>query len=60
MGEPDQNDNARRPGSRRDLATSAWPVMALKMPMTGRVDIAGFLTALHGQGVGIDPALPPS
>ncbi|MER6782383.1 MULTISPECIES: hypothetical protein [unclassified Streptomyces] len=41
------------------LASPAWPDMAAKMALLdGRgVDAAGFLTAAHGQGVGVDRAV---
>ncbi|MEV7541222.1 hypothetical protein [Streptomyces sp. NPDC089915] len=41
------------------LASPAWPDMAAKMALLDRqgVDVAGFLTAAHGQGVGVDRAV---
>ncbi|MFJ3928540.1 hypothetical protein [Streptomyces sp. NPDC090022] len=41
------------------LASPAWPDMAAKMALLDQqgVDVAGFLTAAHGQGVGGDRAV---
>ncbi|MFJ3914462.1 hypothetical protein [Streptomyces vinaceus] len=41
------------------LASPAWPDMAAKMALLDRqgVDVAAFLTAAHGQGVGVDRAV---
>ncbi|WP_030873998.1 hypothetical protein [Streptomyces sp. NRRL F-2747] len=41
------------------LASPAWPDMAAKMALLDRqgVDVAGFLRAAHGQGVGVDRAV---
>ncbi|MFI1155077.1 hypothetical protein [Streptomyces sp. NPDC020817] len=41
------------------LASPAWPDMAAKMALLDQqgVDVAGFLSAAHGQGVGVDRAV---
>ncbi|MEV6581203.1 hypothetical protein AB0M92_23885 [Streptomyces sp. NPDC051582] len=41
------------------LASPAWPDMVAKMALLDRrgVDVAGFLTAAHGRGVGVDRAV---
>ncbi|WP_331740911.1 hypothetical protein [Streptomyces sp. NBC_01006] len=41
------------------LSSPAWPDMAAKMALLDQrgVDVAGFLTAAHGQGVGVDRAV---
>ncbi|MCC0093241.1 hypothetical protein K7B10_00120 [Streptomyces flavotricini] len=41
------------------LASPAWPDMAAKMALLDQlgVDVAAFLTATHGQGVGVDRAV---
>ncbi|MFE5766129.1 hypothetical protein ACFQ7H_31870, partial [Streptomyces sp. NPDC056492] len=41
------------------LSSPAWPDMAAKMALLDQrgVDVAGFLSAAHGQGIGVDRAV---